>query len=295
MIKDLLRRMSHILPDSVYIGFRYKMKLGKFPHLKKPRTFNEKMQWLKIHDRKELYTRLVDKYEAKKFIEKVMGKEYVIKTLGVWDKFEDIDFDKLPNKFVLKCTHDSGGGIICRDKTNLDMEAAEQKLNKSLADNYYWGEREWPYKNVVPRILAEEYMDDYEEGSENYGKGLTDYKFFTFNKVPKMLYVSRGLEDHATAQISFFDLKGRKLPFKRKDYKGIEGNIKMPETMPEMIKIVKRLAEIVDAPFLRVDLYEIRGKIYFSEFTFFPCGGMIPFEPEKWDRVLGDWIRIDRA
>lgn len=295
MIKDLLRRMSHILPDSVYIGFRYKMKLGKFPHLKKPRTFNEKMQWLKIHDRKELYTRLVDKYEAKKFIEKVMGKEYVIKTLGVWDKFEDIDFDKLPNKFVLKCTHDSGGGIICRDKTNLDMEAAEQKLNKSLADNYYWGEREWPYKNVVPRILAEEYMDDYEEGSENYGKGLTGYKFFTFNKVPKMLYVSRGLEDHATAQISFFDLKGRKLPFKRKDYKGIEGNIKMPETMPEMIKIVKRLAEIVDAPFLRVDLYEIRGKIYFSEFTFFPCGGMIPFEPEKWDRVLGDWIRIDRA
>lgn len=295
MIKDLLRRMSHILPDSVYIGFRYKMKLGKFPHLKKPRTFNEKMQWLKIHDRKELYTRLVDKYEAKKFIEKVMGKEYVIKTLGVWDKFEDIDFDKFPNKFVLKCTHDSGGGIICRDKTNLDMEAAEQKLNKSLADNYYWGEREWPYKNVVPRILAEEYMDDYEEGSENYGKGLTDYKFFTFNKVPKMLYVSRGLEDHATAQISFFDLKGHKLPFKRKDYKGIEGNIKMPETMPEMIKIVKRLAEIVDAPFLRVDLYEIRGKIYFSEFTFFPCGGMIPFEPEKWDRVLGDWIRIDRA
>lgn len=295
MIKDLLRRMSHILPDSVYIGFRYKMKLEKFPHLKKPRTFNEKMQWLKIHDRKELYTRLVDKYEAKKFIEKVMGKEYVIKTLGVWDKFEDIDFDKFPNKFVLKCTHDSGGGIICRDKTNLDMEAAEQKLNKSLADNYYWGEREWPYKNVVPRILAEEYMDDYEEGSENYGKGLTDYKFFTFNKVPKMLYVSRGLEDHATAQISFFDLKGHKLPFKRKDYKGIEGNIKMPETMPEMIKIVKRLAEIVDAPFLRVDLYEIRGKIYFSEFTFFPCGGMIPFEPEKWDRVLGDWIRIDRA
>lgn len=188
-----------------------------------------------------------------------------------------------------------GGGIICRDKTNLDMEAAEQKLNKSLADNYYWGEREWPYKNVVPRILAEEYMDDYEEGSENYGKGLTDYKFFTFNKVPKMLYVSRGLEDHATAQISFFDLKGHKLPFKRKDYKGSEGNIKMPETMPEMIKIVKRLAEIVDAPFLRVDLYEIRGKIYFSEFTFFPCGGMIPFEPEKWDRVLGDWIRIDRA
>ena len=116
MIKDLLRRMSHILPDSVYIGFRYKMKLGKFPHLKKPRTFNEKMQWLKIHDRKELYTRLVDKYEAKKFIEKVMGKEYVIKTLGVWDKFEDIDFYKLPNKFVLKCTHDSGGVLFAEIK-----------------------------------------------------------------------------------------------------------------------------------------------------------------------------------
>lgn len=293
-IKSCLKKLSHFLPDSIYISWRYKMRLGRFPKLKNPQTFNEKLQWLKIHNRKELHTKLVDKYEAKKFVEKVLGKEYIIKTLGIWDRFEDIDFEKLPDKFVLKCTHDSGGGIICRDKGSLDVEAARLKLEKSLKTNYYWGEREWPYKNVPPRILAEEYMDDYEEDDINYGHGLTDYKFFIFNNIPKMLYVSRGLENHSTAQISFFDLKGNKLPFKRKDYNSIAGNIKMPATMPEMIKIAEKLAVIVDAPFLRIDLYEIRGKIYFSEFTFFPCAGMIPFEPEKWDKKLGAMIKLNK-
>lgn len=230
---------------------------------------------------------MVDKCEVKEYVKDIIGEEYIIPTLGVWEKFEDIDFSKLPEQFVLKCTHDSGGLVICRDKSKLDKEKARKKIEACMKMNYYWSKREWPYKNVKPRIIAEQYMED-----ENATEGLTDYKFFCFNGIPKLLYVSQGLQDHATASISFYDLEGKQMPFHRKDYKPIAGEMSLPEKFDTMVSLAKKLAEEIHNPFIRIDLYSIRGRIYFSEITFFPCSGMMPFEPEEWDKTLGDWIEL---
>jgi hypothetical protein len=255
--------------------------------LENPKTFNEKLQWLKLYDRKPIYTTMVDKYEVKKYIAEKLGEEYVIPTLGVWDRFDDIDFESLPDQFVLKCTHDSGGLVICRDKSKLNKEAARQKIEQCMKRNYYWSGREWPYKNVKPRILAETYMDD-----ENAVAGLTDYKFFCFNGKPEMLYVSQGLEDHATASISFYDMEGREMPFHRRDFKPIEGELTLPSNFVEMQETAEKMAKEVDCPFVRIDLYSVRGRMYFSEVTFSPCSGMLPFEPKEWDAKLGDWLTL---
>lgn len=275
------------ISDDKYLRIQYRSVFGKPLNLESPHTFNEKIQWLKIHDRKPEYSTMVDKYEVKKYVADRIGAEYVIPTLGVWDKFEDIDFNSLPNQFVLKCTHDSGGLVICRNKAEFDIEEAKCKISRSLGHNFYWMGREWPYKNVKPRIIAEQYMKD-----ENSASGLTDYKFFCFNNEVKMLYVSQGLEDHATARISFYDLNGHKMPFHRKDYKPIEGNFKLPYNFQEMLDISQKLANEVGAPFVRIDLYSIAGKTKFSEITFSPCAGMIPFEPAEWNEITGNWIRL---
>ena len=285
MVKDLLRTVSKLIPDRLYIAIKYKMSLGRFPNLKNPQTFNEKLQWLKLHSRNSEYTRMVDKYEAKKFIADSIGEEYVIPTLGVWDKFDDIDFDILPDQFVLKCTHDSGGLVICRDKSKLDIAAAKKKIEKCLKTNYYWHGREWPYKNVKPRIIAEQYMDD-------GGGGLRDYKFFCFNGMPRFIYISQGLEDHSTARISFYDLEGNKMPFGRSDYRPFDVAPDMPETLSEMIEYCSVLSEKVGCPFVRIDFYCIKGKTYFGEITFSPCGGMLPFEPAEWDKKLGEYLDL---
>ena len=196
----LIQDLGKFIPDKLWIQMKYLKWFRKLPNLKNPETFNEKLQWLKLHDRKPEYTKMVDKCEAKKLVAAIIGEEHVIPTLGVWDRFEDIDFDALPDQFVLKCTHDCGGLAICRDKSTFDFNAAKKKIEKSLKRNYYYECREWPYKNVKPRILAEAYMED---GVSQ--KGLTDYKFFCFSGEAKFIYVSRGLEDHATAEISLLN------------------------------------------------------------------------------------------
>lgn len=286
MLKNFAKMASRLIPDKTYIAFKYKMALGRFPDLKNPKTFNEKLQWLKLYDRKPEYTRMVDKYEAKKYVAEIIGEEYIIPTLGVWDKFDDIDFDALPDQFVLKCTHDSGGLVICRDKSKLDIDAARKKIEKCLKVNYFWHGREWPYKNVKPRIIAEKYMDD------GVG-GLRDYKFFCFNGKPKFIYISEGLEDHSTARISFYDLNGEKMPFERSDYRPFEVDPDMPVTLSEMIEFSDLLAKRTECPFVRVDFYCIQGKTYFGEITFSPCGGMMPFDPPEWDAKLGEEIELD--
>jgi hypothetical protein len=283
--KQMIKTISHLLPDKQYIQVAYFRKFGRFPNLKNPQTFNEKLQWLKLYDRKPEYTTMVDKYEAKKYVASIIGEEYIIPTLGVWDKFEDIDFEELPNQFVLKCTHDSGGLVICRDKSKLDIEATRKKINGSLKHNYYWGGREWPYKNVKPRIIAEQYMED------NQTHDLWDYKYFCFHGEPKMLYISKGLEHHPTAQISFYDIQGNEMPFHRSDYAPFH-EVPMPNNYDEMAIIASRIANKISSPFARIDLYSICGKTYFSEITFTPCGGMIPFEPIEWDRSIGCWLDI---
>ncbi|MBR2309191.1 MAG: glycosyl transferase [Oscillospiraceae bacterium] len=286
-VKSIAKKATQVIPDKLYIQMRFFQRMKRLPDLKNPKTFNEKLQWLKLYDRKPEYTTMVDKYEVKRYIAEQIGEKYVIPTLGVWDRFEDIDFDSLPDQFVLKCTHDSGGLVICRDKSKLDKEAAKKKIEASLKVNYYWQGREWPYKNVKPHVLAEAYMED-----ENESQGLTDYKFFCFNGEPKLLYISQGLEDHATAQISFFDMDGQKTPFYRSDYRPMDDGFTLPGNFEDMHKIAQILAQRINCPFVRIDLYSIKGKLYFSEITFSPCSGMLPFQPMEWDQKLGDWISL---
>lgn len=269
--------------DAAYLGKLFKIRMGKELNLKSPQTFNEKLQWLKLYDRKPVYTTMVDKFEAKEYVADIIGEEHIIKTLGVWEKFEDIDFDSLPNQFVLKCTHDSGGLAICTDKALFDYEKAKNKIEKSLKTNYYFNSREWPYKNVKPRIIAEQYMED-----QNETEGLTDYKFYCFNGEPKFLYVSSGLQNHATANISFVTMEWEFAPYERSDYAPFKSLPNKPKTFDKMISICKMLSK--DVPFLRVDLYEIEGEVYFSELTFSPCSGFIPFKDSKHDYEIGQML-----
>ena len=274
----------NFLSDESYLKFFYKLNTCKKLNLKNPKTFNEKLQWLKLYDRKDIYTTMVDKYEVKKYVSKLIGEEYVVENLGVWEKFDDIDFDKLPNQFVLKCTHDSGGLVICRDKSKLDLAKAKQKINKSLNRNYFYNGREWPYKNVKPRIIAEEYLENKKD------QGLRDYKFYCTDGKVLCLYVSEGLEDHSTASISFLNKDWSFAEFKRDDFKPFDKLPHKPEKYDEMLEISEKLSK--GYKFLRVDLYEVNGKVYFSEFTFSPCSGYMPFSPDEWDEKLGEMIEL---
>ncbi len=277
-----------ILPDKVFLAAKYRLEMEKKLNLKNPQTFNEKLQWLKLHDRNPEYTKMADKYEVRKHIEKKIGEEYLIPLLGVWDSFEEIDFDSLPDQFVLKCTHDSGGLVICRDKKLFDASAAKLKIDKCMKRNYFWQNREWPYKNIKPRIIAEKFMVDTDD--VNSKEGLTDYKFYCFGGVPQFAYVSTGLENHATARISFVTLDWEQAPFKRLDYEPFSQLPKKPENLEKMLELAKTLSEGIS--FLRVDFYEINDKIYFGELTFFPGSGMVCLEPEEWDYKLGEMIKL---
>lgn len=272
------------IPDKMYLQIYYFTRFKKFINFKNPKTFNEKLNWLKIYDRNSLYTMLVDKYEVKDYVANLIGDEYIIPTLGVWNCFDEIDFEKLPNQFVLKCTHDSEGLIIVRDKSKLDIKKAKEKLESSMKNNFYYIGREWPYKNVKPRIIAEKYMQD------GQNKSLKDYKFYCFNGEPKFLYVSEGLENHDTARIEFFDMNFKPAPFSRTDYKTFEVKPEKPHNFEKMKELAIKLSN--NFLFLRVDFYEINNKIYFGELTFYPCGGMMTFSPDEWDKKIGDWLEI---
>lgn len=288
VVQKIFNKFSvFIKSDLLVIKISYWLIMGKKVDLKHPHSFNEKLQWLKLHDKHPEFTKMVDKISAKEVARQIMGNEYIVPTYGTWDSFEDIDFDILPNQFVLKCTHNSGGTIICRDKKTFDKKHAAKVLKKCLRKNPFWATREYPYKNVRPRIIAEKFMsDDRAEIS-----GLTDYKFFCFNGKAEFLYVSLGLEFHETAKISFFDLKGDILPFRRKDFSPISNFVK-PVCFEEMVDLAQKVAKQLNLPFIRIDLYEVHGHIYFSEFTFFPCSGNLPFEPAIWDNKLGDLLKL---
>ncbi len=263
----------------------YYLKSGKKLNLNDPQTFNEKIQWLKLYNRKPEYSNMVDKFEAKKIVADKIGGEHIIPTINVWNKFQEIDFDSLPDQFVLKCTHDSGGLVICRDKSQLDIKKAKKKINKSLKRNYYYASREWPYKNVKPRIIAEKFMTD-----EANSASLIDYKFYCFDGQPKFLYISKGLENHSTASISFVSLDWEFEPFRRNDFKPFDELPPKPKKFDEMIKIAKKLS--AGMSFVRVDLYEINNQVYFSELTFSPCSGLMPFDKEEYDKIIGDMLTL---
>lgn len=272
------------MDDAAYLKMMFYANMGKNLDLKSPKTFNEKMQWLKLYDRRPEYSMMVDKYEVKKYVADLIGEEYIIPTLGVWDRFEDIDFDSLPNEFVLKCTHDSGGLVIVKDKATFDKKEAEKKIKKSLAQEYFLYGREWPYKNVKPRIIAEKYMVD-ESGYE-----LKDYKFFSFNGEPKVMFIAsdRQVEGEET-KFDFFDMDFMHLPFTN-GHPNSTHEIKAPKSFEKMKVLAKELTQNI--PCVRVDFYDINGHVYFGELTFFHWSGMVPFNPEEWDYKLGDWIEL---
>jgi len=283
------RKMLRVLPDAAYIKIRYALKFNKKLNLKNPVTYNEKLQWLKLYDRNPLYSELVDKFLVKKHVAAIIGEEYIVPTLGIWDTFAEIDFDALPEQFVLKCTHDSGGLVICKDKSKLDKEAAREKIEKCLKVNYYWHGREWPYKQVKPRIIAEKYMKDSKDQAE---EGLTDYKFFCFDGEPKAMFIAtdRAKKDTET-KFDFFDMDFNHLPFTN-GHPNADKPIQRPEKFELMIELSRKLSE--GYPHVRVDFYESDRKIYFGELTFFHWGGMVRFEPDEWDYTFGSWIHLPK-
>ena len=261
----------------------YLIQTGKELNLDNPTTYTEKLQWLKLYDHRPEYTTMVDKYAVKQYVVERIGEQYVIPLLGVWENVNDIDFSALPDKFVLKTTHDSGALVICKDKDTLNIEAVKKRLNHFLKRRYYDCNREWPYKNVEPRIIAEVYMEDSEY------KELRDYKFFTFGGEPKVLYIAQGRGRGEPTVADFFDMDFNHLPFTI-DHDMAQTSPKKPVCFEEM----KRLAAILSegTPQLRVDFYEVDGKVYFGEMTFFHCSGFENFHPAEWDKTFGDWVTL---
>lgn len=278
----LSNRGINLFNDKTYLKIRYFATFKKILNLQTPQTFNEKLQWLKLNDRKDIYTKMVDKYEAKSYVSKIIGNKYIIPTLGIYNNFDEIDFNKLPNQFVIKCTHDSGGLVIVTDKSKLDIKKAKKKINKSLKRNYYYLGMEWPYKNVKPRIIVEKYMKD------NKDTSMRDYKFFCFNGNPYCILLCN--DRNTELKETFFDLNWKILPFKRPNH-SIDTNIEKPHNLDKMIEFSKKLS--LNIPFLRVDFYEINGNLYFGELTFYPAGGFSKFEPEEWDLKLGNLIDLN--
>ena len=260
------------------------MYTGKKLNLDNPQTYCEKLNWLKLYYHNPLFTQMVDKYEAKKYVSDLIGEEHIIPTLDVYESFDEIDFSKLPKQFVLKTTHNSGGIVICKDKETFDKEAAKSKLMKSLKHDYYKFSKEWPYKNVHPRIIAEQYMED-ETGE------LKDYKWFCFNGEPKALFIAsdRQSKDEET-KFDFFDMNFNHIPMKSPEHPNAIRPIAKPRGFDEMKVLAAKLAE--GLPHVRVDLYDIKGQLYFGELTFFHDSGFFPFEPEEWERKFGEWITL---
>ena len=272
----------HFVPDKLCLELLYRAAMGKKLRLDPPVTFTEKLQWIKLYDRRDIYTTMVDKIAAKQWAAEKIGAEHIIPTLGTWKHFDEIDFDALPEQFVLKCNHDSHSAIICRDKTTLDREKARAKLEKSLKKNYYYDSRQWPYKNVPPMILAEQYLPGDESGD------LRDYKFFCFGGVPKLMYVAQGRSAGAVYG-DFFDMDYRHL-----DLKIDHDTAPVPPEKPQTFEKMRAAAAVLSAgiPQVRADFYELNGEFYFGEMTFFHCGGFYPFTPAEWDETLGSWIEL---
>lgn len=284
-MRELLKKVSRILPDKIYLKLKYRIIFHKKLNLNCPITFNEKLQWLKINDRKKIYTSMVDKFEAKKYVSSIIGQEYIIPTLGIYNSFDEINFSLLPKEFVIKCTHDSGGLVICKDKEKLDKMKTKKIITKCLKNNYFYSGREWPYKNVKPRIIIEQYMRNKNE------EKIRDYKFFCFNGKTEYMYISEGMDNHETAKMCFFDKYYNVVDIQRSDYKEFEELPQKPKNFEKMIELSNILSENI--PHLRVDWYEINGKIYFGELTFFTCSGFVPFKSEEMDRKLGSFINLN--
>ena len=271
--------------DELYLKIIFRCFMGKRLDLNNPKTFSEKLQWLKLYNRKPEYTMMVDKYAVKEYVAEKIGEQYIIPTLGVWDRVEDIDWNSLPKQFVLKTTHAGGGNgvVICKDKSTFDIDKAKAKLGKSMNSNPYYTLREWPYKNVKPRIIAEQYLVD-ESGIE-----LKDYKFFCFNGEVRLFKVDFNRQNEHRA--NYYDTDWNLLPFGEVSCPPNTSKVlQRPDNFESMLILASKLSQNI--PFVRVDFYNVRGKVYFGEITFFPASGMAPFNSKDCDYMLGSWIEL---
>lgn len=271
------------MPDEMYIKIMYRANTGKKLNLTNPKTYNEKLQWLKLYDQREEYTTLVDKYSVKQYVAAKIGEQYLIPTLGVWNTFDQIDFDRLPQAFVLKCTHDSGSVVICRDKGKLNKQAARVKLEKALKANYFYRSREYPYKHVPPRIIAEPYLENLDAGQ------LYDYKVFCFHGKPEFLFIA---SDRASGNVKFdyYDAQFHRLPMRQAAHPNSTIDHAKPDCFDELMDIAQTLSEGI--PQVRVDVYIVDNHIIFGEMTFFHHGGFVPFIPEEYDYLWGEKIHL---
>ena len=283
-IRNLIMYIGRIIPDKLFINIKFFKNFGRFVDFKNPQTYSEKLQWIKLYDRNPFYTKIVDKYLVKEYVEKLIGEQYVIPLLGKWNSFDEIDFDALPNQFVLKTNHDCGGVVICKDKANFDYLSAKKKLERHLKTNYYWEHREWPYKDVVPCIFAEKYMVD-ESGYE-----LKDYKWFCFDGEPKALFIAKDRENpNEETKFDFYDTDFNHLPIKN-GHPNADTLIEKPRGFDKMKELSRILSKGI--PHVRVDFYDINGHIYFGELTLFHWSGFVKFEPNEWDNSFGSWIKL---
>lgn len=277
-----VRGFFRFLSDEKYLKLLYFSYLNKKLNLKNPKSFNEKIQWLKLNDRNVIYNKLVDKYEVRKFVKEKIGEEYLIPEIGVYDNFKEIDFSKLPNKFVLKCTHDSGGIFICKDKNKLDINKLEKSVKKRLKKNFYYNCREWPYKDVRPRIICEKYM------SEEDGTDLKDYKIFCFNGEAKLIQVD--INRFINHKRNFYDLDWNYKDISIQYPKDPNIRIKKPKNLDNMIKLSEKLSK--KFPHVRIDFYNINGRIYFGEITLYHEAGFGKFDSEEFGLEMGNWINL---
>jgi len=278
--------LLNFIRDEPYLKLQYWALTGKELHLDPPITFNEKIAWLKINDHRKIYRTLADKFLARDFVAEHLDSTWLVPLLGVWKRTSDIDFSTLPDRFVLKCTHGYGGTVLCRDKDKLNISEAEAILQKTLRTDFYARSREWAYCNALPKIIAESLIDD------GGGTRPADYKFMYFNGRVEFVCISRGLGDFSSGTVSFYYPDGRPAPFKRVDYPECPPCQRLPEQFERMKAAAETLASAADVPFVRIDFYESGGHAYFSEFTFYPCGGSIFFDPPIYDKILGDMLSL---
>lgn len=285
---SIVRNFLGFLPDKLYLSLIYRCRMGHWIDWKNPKTFTEKLQWLKVYDYKPEYTKMVDKLAAKDYVASRIGEEYIIPTLGVWDKVEDIDWDSLPDQFVLKTTHGGGGCgvVVCTDKKHFDKAKAIKKLQTSMHSNTGKTYREKPYLNVPRKIIAEKFMAERKAKENAKISDLPDYKFFCFDGEPKFLYVS----DSPNHKLAFLNTDWTIASIGRKDYKPLLNIPPKPYNLDEMLEVARKLSK--GKPHVRVDLYNVNGHIYFGELTFYTGAGFIPFDPRECDKMLGDMLRL---
>lgn len=281
--KFKVAKAMSILPDKVYLSLIYAIRMKRRINWRNPKAFTEKLQWIKLYDRNPLYVQLVDKYEMKKYVNQVIGEGHTVPTLGVWDTVGDIDFSKLPERFVIKGTHDSGSVLICTDRDSFDEKEARAKLQASLDSNLYYLSREWPYKQVPHRIIAEEYIETKDKSL------LTEYKLFCFNGEVKMVLICKGEANSNRRTNDFCDVSLNRLPFTSL-YPNSQGEIKKPDNYDELLRYASELSKGIRE--VRVDAYVFDDKIYFGELTFFHCSGLRRYEPEEWDYKIGEWLEL---